>query len=97
MVDPPKLERYEAWWMAWQRPSRVFTSEATNLIAILVGDLVEKSTRSDIGFEERKDILIVTLGTNELPGRIHTAPRGVGFKKFFEKISHSTLRGVLIF
>ncbi|CAI8615284.1 unnamed protein product [Vicia faba] len=97
MVDPPKLEQYEACLMARQRPSIDFTSEATNLVAVMVGDLVEKSTQGDIVFEEREDILIVALGTNECSGRIHTTPRGVAFNKFFGKISHSTLRGITTF
>ncbi|KAL5060795.1 hypothetical protein RYX36_032399 [Vicia faba] len=36
MVDPPKLERYEAWLLARQRPSRNFTCEATNLVVVMV-------------------------------------------------------------
>ena len=51
---------------------------------------MEKSAQGDIEFEEREDILTVALGTKKCPGRIRTVPRGVGFKKFFGKKSHST-------
>ncbi|KAI5434318.1 hypothetical protein KIW84_021252 [Lathyrus oleraceus] len=94
MVDPPELKRYEAWLMARQKPSGNFTSEATNLVASKIGELVEKNTQGTIVFEGRDDILTVALGINEHPGRIRTAPRGVGFKKFYGKSSRSTLGGV---
>lgn len=55
---------------------------------------MEKNTQGTIVFEGRDDILTVALGINEHPGRIRTAPRGVGFKKFYGKSSRSTLGGV---
>ncbi|CAK8576309.1 unnamed protein product [Lathyrus sativus] len=92
--DPSEIKRYEAWLMARQKPSGDFTSEATNLVAYMIGDLVEKSTQDDIVFEGREDVLTIALGTKERPGRIRTAPRGVDFKKFFGKNSRPTSGGV---
>ncbi|CAK8577959.1 unnamed protein product [Lathyrus sativus] len=80
--------------MARQKPSEDFSSKATNIVASIIGDLVEKSTQGDIIFEGQEGVLTVALGTNEHPGRIHTTIRGVGFKKFFGKNSRLISVGV---
>ncbi|MCI52805.1 hypothetical protein A2U01_0074051, partial [Trifolium medium] len=55
---------------------------------------VEKTTQGTIVLEGRNDILTAALGTNERPGRVRTAPRGVGFKKFYGRVARPTSGGV---
>ncbi|CAL5208080.1 unnamed protein product [Lathyrus oleraceus] len=77
------LSRHEKWKKTCQKKGGEFTSKATREVAEKIDVLVEESKVSLFFPEDRRDILIEAIRTEEHRVRVHGLGRGIGFKTYF--------------
>ncbi|CAL5200831.1 unnamed protein product [Lathyrus oleraceus] len=80
---PSPLSCHGKWKRAHQRKDDEFTSDATREVAQRIDDPVEQTEADLFTSQDRHDILIEAIGTEEHLGCVRGLGRGIGFKEYF--------------
>ncbi|KAL5165749.1 hypothetical protein HKD37_18G050824 [Glycine soja] len=84
VIDPPSpIRRHVKWKMTHTKKTRQMTSEARKEIAEKIDLLEEQASQGSFVAHGRQDVLTVSLGRPEHPGRVRAAGAGVTIKQYF--------------